>query len=269
MLWSEFIDPSAPSTLLAQIPATQVLDALPHLVWIARPDGTVIYCNARWYAYTGATPASMTSGGLINFVHPDDRDTVIESRRRGIEQGVANDVQLRWLGYDGRYRWFLDSAVALRTPTGQLQAWIGTSTDVDAQLRARQSRLEPDTFELLARATTDLLWEWDVPSGRMRYNAQFWALVGQQPSLTTETVEFWLSLIHPDDAERMRRELHTSMSTPKSLLIAEYRLRRADGSYLHILDRACVVHDSKGLPNRMVGAMKDISALRLRSAPTA
>lgn len=268
MLWSEFVEAAAPEFLPARLATIQVLDALPHLAWLALPDGTVVYCNPRWYAYTGATTADMNSGGLINFIHPDDRDTVLEMRGRGVELGVAHDVQLRWLGYDGRYRWFLDSAVALSTPAGEVQGWIGTSIDVDAQLRAQQARPSSrDDFELLGTATNDLLWEWDLASGRMRYNSTFWQLVGEQPNLTTETVEFWLSLVHPSDTARIRWELQTSMTTTKPLITSEYRLRRADGSYLHILDRACVVHNAQSLPVRMVGAMKDISNQRLRPAP--
>jgi len=33
----------------------------------------------------------------------------------------------------------------------------------------------------------------------------------------------------------------------------EYRLRRGDGSYSYVIDRAYVVHDDKGKPIRMIG----------------
>jgi diguanylate cyclase (GGDEF)-like protein len=43
----------------------------------------------------------------------------------------------------------------------------------------------------------------------------------------------------------------------------EYRFLRKDGSYLDVFDRGLLMHDERGLPVRMIGAMMDISERRL------
>jgi PAS domain S-box-containing protein len=103
------------------------------------------------------------------------------------------------------------------------------------------------------------MWDWDMTSGRMWYSAAFWQLVGYPPRPDTETVAFWLSLIHPADLERVQNGVQDDLTTSAKLLESEFRLRRSDGCYLTIQDRACVIHDAAGLPVRMVGAMRDIT----------
>src|SRR5690606_18246720 len=43
---------------------------------------------------------------------------------------------------------------------------------------------------------------------------------------------------------------------------AEYRFRRGDGSYAHVLDRAFIVRGERGEPLRVVGWMLDVSQWR-------
>lgn len=260
MLWSDTLETPAVRVLMQELQALRLLDALPHLAWLATPDGTVVHCNARWYSYTGAPPQALADGGFIQFLHPDDRAEAAEAQLRHLHGTRPLEMHLRWLGRDGRYRWHLDRVSPLHSAAGVLLGWLGTSTDIDEQKRAEmQERRGRELFELLARATNDLIWDWDISSGRMWYSAAFWQLVGHTPRPDTETITFWLSLIHPDDLERVTSGVQNDLTTTAKLLEATFRLRRADGRYLRILDRACVIHDGTGLPVRMVGAMRDIT----------
>ncbi len=58
-----------------------------------------------------------------------------------------------------------------------------------------------------------------------------------------------------DDAIDHRRDLDAR-------LLAEYRFRRADGSYAHVLDRGSLVRDDAGQVVRAIGAMIDLSERR-------
>src|SRR3954471_4074568 len=58
--------------------ATEIdVDAVPHMVWSARPDGHHEYHNRRWYEFTGISPNSVEGGAWINLVHPDDQAAVL------------------------------------------------------------------------------------------------------------------------------------------------------------------------------------------------
>src|SRR6266480_2540156 len=48
------------------------VDAIAHLAWVARPDGTPEYLNARCPAYFGLPLAELLVGACASVVHPDD-----------------------------------------------------------------------------------------------------------------------------------------------------------------------------------------------------
>src|SRR3954465_594730 len=72
---------------------------------------------------------------------------------------------------------------------------------------------------------------------------------------------WWLDLVHPEDQQRAGTSLSLALEG-KDHWSAEYRFRRADGTYAFILDRAVVVRDEKGAARRVIGAMSDISAYK-------
>jgi len=47
-------------------------EAMPLLVWTARPDGAVDYFNQRWFDYTGMTYEQTQAWNWQQVVHPDD-----------------------------------------------------------------------------------------------------------------------------------------------------------------------------------------------------
>ena len=49
----------------------QLADAMPQIVWTARPDGTIDYLNRQWYEFTGL-PEALGNEGWGQILHPDD-----------------------------------------------------------------------------------------------------------------------------------------------------------------------------------------------------
>ncbi|MGE5755373.1 MAG: PAS domain-containing protein, partial [Planctomycetaceae bacterium] len=45
--------PSAPDERAAERRFRHLAEAIPHIVWIARADGSIEYVNRRWSEYTG------------------------------------------------------------------------------------------------------------------------------------------------------------------------------------------------------------------------
>ena len=110
-------------------------EAMPQLVWAARPDGRRDYFNERWYAFTG-----MPRSGEVDwrdYLHGDDAAGVEAAWARALERGELYEVELRLKeAATGAYRWFLERAAPLRDEAGEIVRWIGTDTDVDEAKRA-------------------------------------------------------------------------------------------------------------------------------------
>src|SRR5258708_17140650 len=47
-----------------------LVDAIPQLVWMMRPDGSSEYANQRWCDYTGMTSQQFQVDGWLPAIHP-------------------------------------------------------------------------------------------------------------------------------------------------------------------------------------------------------
>ena len=65
--------------------------------------------------------------------------------------------------------------------------------------------------------------------------------------------------IHPDDLERVLRNVRAFIENPSGDYHAEFRLRHKEGSYRWILSQASFLQEVKGEPIRMLGSHLDIT----------
>lgn len=109
-------------------------EAIPHIVWIATPDGALEYCNERWYKYTGLTEQETVGGGWKSVLHPDERDKCTDYWHNSISTGQDFELEYRLKrGSDNSYRWYLSRSVAVRDAAGLITGWFGTCTEIDEQ----------------------------------------------------------------------------------------------------------------------------------------
>ena len=70
---------------------------------------------------------------------------------------------------------------------------------------------------------------------------------------------WWEEHLHPDDRERASAGVLAVIESGGQFWSDEYRFRRADQTYVHILDRGYIIRDEAGMPLRMIGVMQDIT----------
>ena len=110
-------------------------NAMPQIVWTARPDGSAQWVNQRCEDYTGIPLAEVLGEGWLSSIHPDDRDGVMTRWLADVVAGVGHDMEYRIRGIDGRYRWFKSRGLPVRDESGRVAQWLGTITDIDDQKR--------------------------------------------------------------------------------------------------------------------------------------
>jgi PAS domain S-box-containing protein len=127
----------------------------------------------------------------------------------------------------------------------------------DALAQHRSAMAERSLLE-----KTSAVWEWDLATGPVWRNGNFEGQFGFPPTTTGREHAVWNDLIHPEDRDQARTRLHDALDRHADSYDVEYRLRRIDGSYAAVLDRASIIYDKSGHPLRLVGAMTDLSELR-------
>jgi diguanylate cyclase (GGDEF)-like protein/PAS domain S-box-containing protein len=126
---------------------------------------------------------------------------------------------------------------------------------------ADQERLEKSEarFQLVARATSDAVFDWNIVTGESWRGASFNSLFRYVADEMPETIDGWWDRVHPDDVARVAGTLTEMFASDASEWACNYRFRRGDGSYAHVLDRGLLTRDAAGTPLRMVGGMVDVT----------
>lgn len=119
-----------------------LVESMPQIVWITRPDGWCIYFNQQWVDYTGlAIGESLGHGWNIPF-HPDDRQASWDAWQLAIQTGDIYTKEYRIRRVDGIYGWWLIRGVPLHDENGNIINWYGTCTDISAQKQTETALIE-------------------------------------------------------------------------------------------------------------------------------
>ncbi len=137
--------------------------------------------------------------------------------------------------------------------------------ELDIRMKEQSKALfnEKERFELVANATHDAVWDWDLLTNSLWWNTGFKELFGFKDNDIEPGIESWYNRIHAEDRDRIVKSIHDAIDNGGRQWSDEYRFLRADGSYAFIYDRGYALHDEKGKPFRMVGSMQDQSAKKL------
>jgi PAS domain S-box-containing protein len=154
--------------------------------------------------------------------------------------------------------------------TGSVGGVLVTLIDVTAavenrRLQAEQQRLlaaalaSEERYDLLSKATNDVIWDWDLIADRLQWNDALRTTFGYLPDETHGTIDFWYQRIHPEDRQRVDASIRSAIRGGSTTWSSEYRFARADGSYAMVFDRGVIARDEAGVARRMIGSMLDIS----------
>ena len=127
-------------------------DSMPQQVWTADPQGNLNYFNKAVFDYSGLSPEQIDRDGWIQVVNPVDRERNMKAWTEAITAGKDFLFEHRFRRHDGVYRWYLSRAIPQRNEQGDIQMWVGTSTDIQEQKDFRselEKQVKERTAELL------------------------------------------------------------------------------------------------------------------------
>jgi PAS domain S-box-containing protein len=128
-----------------------LLEAIPHMVWVANADGHIEYANAQWFKYTGLD-VGVAALGWHQLIHEDDRESTWRAWAAAAASGRDFEFAHRVRrAADGAFRWHLARAVRMQAVDGPDATWFGTYTDIDDQKQAEKTAREREKLETIGR----------------------------------------------------------------------------------------------------------------------
>ena len=252
----ETAPPTAPAIAFDQA----LLDQFPTIVWIDDGHGQCVYVNRFALAFTGRTMEDERGLGWIGTLHPADRENYQRAYEIAVAQRTTFETEFRLRRHDGEYRWMFERANPLYDAGGRFIGYVGFSYDITERRDADAALGEiEEQVRLLGLATRDLVWSWDARTDRVIHNTAFAEALGDVPGPYAATVTWWKQRVHPADLERVALAFSAAVREGRADVSYEYRIRKLDGVYARVDDRACLVRDTAGRLIRVLGGMRDIT----------
>jgi PAS domain S-box-containing protein len=178
----------------------------------------------------------------------------------------ADDILLRIQRYgdqwdDGRFTVSyspIEDPVAPSGIGGILVTAIENTARVAAETALRASE---ERYELALGAAGAIgTWDWDIVNDRVIANAKFADIYSVDPGRAAvgEPLAAFVKAIHPEDRERVEREINASMANHEEFS-SEHRLVQRDGATLWVFARGRFQYNEVGEPVRLPGAVVDIT----------
>ncbi|MCZ8145092.1 sensor histidine kinase [Flavobacterium sp.] len=138
---------------------------------------------------------------------------------------------------------------------------IGTTERYMAQFESEFSELSVsnERFEIVSKATSDTIWDWDVKTNSFIWNKGIQGVFGYKKDQVGDNLQWWFDKIHPEDSLKISVKLYSYIAQRSDKWQDEYRFMDANGQYRYVYDRGFLVKDEEGNVVRMIGAMQDVT----------
>jgi PAS domain S-box-containing protein len=258
-------------------------EALPQLVWGARPDGWCDYFSTQWTNYTGIGESDLLGWRWMDSLHPDDREPTRKFWTESVAGRQPYDVEYRVRRSDGTYGWFKTRGTPIRDSDGTIVKWFGTCTDItdrkvaeqtlkDQEMELRQAR---DLLEIRVMERTKELrrneaylaeaqklsktgsFGWNVSDGEIYWTEEAFRIFecGRE---TKPVIELILERTHPEDRASVQQAIDRVSQNTKDLDV-EHRLLMRDGSVKHVHVVGHLLETGQPGKTELVGAITDIT----------
>jgi PAS domain S-box-containing protein len=222
-------------------------DNTPMMMWVTDPTGFCTYLNARWYEFTGQTPAEAEGYGWLDATHPDDKARVEEAFVAANAARAPFGAEYRLRRADGVYRWAIDEASPRFDGAGEYLGYVGSVIDIDerremedalrtseASLRELNADLERQIIErtqargLTWQVSPDLLGALNSEGYFETSNPAWLTTLGWTEAEVASMSIF--ELLHPDDVERTQAGFDLTQQGQPAIRFPN-RYRHKQGGY--------------------------------------
>jgi PAS domain S-box-containing protein len=136
-----------------------IVDAIPQMIAVLNPDGTVLYVNQTMLDYTGLTVEEVMAKDVRDRAfNPEDVARFRDERLQSLSRAVPFQNEKRILRKDGDYRWFLIHYNPLLDDQRRVIRWYATGTDIHDRVQAEE-RTRNENLALREQIDRDSMFE--------------------------------------------------------------------------------------------------------------
>ncbi|ADM68141.1 Putative sensory transducer protein YfmS [Paenibacillus polymyxa E681] len=213
-------------------------------------------------------------------LHPEDQDrslAALSDHLLDFTGKTPYDVQYRLKLKHGEYRWFRATGTTIRDQQGVPLRIAGALLDVhDQKIKSEELQALVTRYDLINLVLVEAPYDVNIIGGDIEnpdsifwWSPQFRQTLGFKDEQDFPSkLSSWASILYPEDAEMAIKVLndHLNDYTGRTPYEMECRLVRKNGEHRWYYCSGKTLRDSKGVPIRIAGTIRDITVEKEKQA---
>jgi PAS domain S-box-containing protein len=194
-------------------------------------------------------------------IHPEDRKRVVDLFERAELEKIEFQVDYRIVLPDGTIKHLHTIGHPILDESGELVEFVGTAMDVTAAKQAEEALRRSEGYLADAQRLTGTgSWAWNVATRQGVYWSQEnYRLLGFDPEEGIPSNEAFYERIHPEDRERVRREVFLERPEEGPHFDMEFRIVLPGGAIKYVHSTGHPVRNISGDLLEYVGTSMDVT----------
>ncbi|MEI6577747.1 MAG: PAS domain S-box protein [Bacteroidota bacterium] len=237
-----------------------LLNSIPDMIFFKDLEGVYMGCNPSFTEFVGKSRSEIIGKTDYDLFEKEVAD-IFRYYDLEMFKGKQPRHNEEWVTYPDDRKVLLDT---LKTPylgiDGTLIGILGISRDITAKKAIEDSIKQSEhRLQMVMDVTQEALWDYEVPSGKVTHNNNWYTLLGNQPGKIDDSFDGLVSTIHPDDKSAVFEKIDAAIHGKTKIYFSEHRLIGKQKT-IWVQDRGSIVErDSLGNAVRMVGSFTDIT----------
>ncbi|MBI4000486.1 MAG: PAS domain-containing protein, partial [Nitrospira defluvii] len=239
----------------------QFMDHSPAIAWMKDDGGRHVYVNQVFARRFQITPEQWL--GRTDFeIFPHEIARQFREHDQAIlAEGIPREFMEAAPDPDGTLRDWWSFKFPFQDHAGKRYVG-GVAIDVTDRKRTEAAlKVSEERLRLALEAAQLGVWDWDIRTNVVQWSENVPSVFGLSRDAFARTYEAYLSLVHPQDLDRLLQAISQSLQADAEYKI-EHRILWPDGTVHWLACRGDVLRDAGGTPLRMLGTVMDVTARR-------
>lgn len=221
-------------------------------------DFVIRRINHAYERSTGITQAMIQGKTPFQFLGEEIGSVVVNNFKRAIDAKKTISYEESFAMPAGTKIWITEL-----TPIemdGSFKFIVGSSKDITEQKLAENALKEyNERYSLILEASSDGWFDWDFVNNTVIYSRRWWLEFGNDDKPENVPIDYWQSLIHPDDATWVGEFLENILASQRETFEFTFQMKKRKGNYAHVLSKCYIQRDISGNKIRMLGSNTDLT----------